>query len=102
MGADRRDLQKESDRLLSTAALIRSLGGSAEVRQDTLRVEGTGYSGGTVDAFGDHRIAMAAAIAPTVCQHPVTVRGAESVSKSYPRFWEDFSSLGGKYEQFLR
>ena len=94
--------EKESDRLLSIAALIRSLGGSAEVRQDTLRVEGTGYSGGTVDAFGDHRIAMAAAIASTVCQHPVTVRGAESVSKSYPRFWEDFSSLGGKYEQFLR
>ena len=47
-----------------------------------------------LDAFNDHRIAMSAAIAATVCESPVTIRGAEAVSKSYPGFWEDFKSLG--------
>ena len=86
---------KESDRLESTAALIRALGGNAEVTADTLTVEGTGFHGGTVDSCGDHRIAMAAAIAATVCQEPVVIRGAEAVEKSYPGFWSDYHRLGG-------
>ncbi|MBQ2264866.1 MAG: hypothetical protein II341_05605, partial [Oscillospiraceae bacterium] len=42
--------------------------------------------GCTIDAAGDHRIAMAAAIAATVASSPVTIHGAECVSKSYPTF----------------
>lgn len=87
---------KESDRLKTTADLIRNLGGQAEIDGDTLTVEGTGYSGGIVDATGDHRIAMAAAIAATVCPYPVTIHGAEAVNKSYPAFWRDYGILGGK------
>jgi 3-phosphoshikimate 1-carboxyvinyltransferase len=49
-----------------------------------------------VDACNDHRIAMAAAIASTVCKHPVTILGADCVSKSYPSFWKEFTKLGGK------
>ena len=86
---------KESDRLESTANLIRSLGGSAEISEDSLLVDGTGLTGGTVDACGDHRIAMSAAIAATVCQEPVKIIGAESVEKSYPDFWTDYKRLGG-------
>ena len=86
---------KESDRLASVAALLSSLGGSVTVTRDGLIVEGTGYRGGTADAAGDHRIAMAAAIAATVCTQPVTIRGAEAVQKSYPNFWEDYRTLGG-------
>ena len=86
---------KESDRLETTAALIRNLGGAAQVQGDTLTVAGTGYQGGIVHAAGDHRIAMAAAIASTVCSRPVTVCGAEAVRKSYPGFWNDFEALGG-------
>lgn len=86
---------KESDRLQTAADLIRNLGGKASITDDTLTVEGTGYLGGTVDAAGDHRIAMAAAIAATACTQPVTICGAEAVSKSYPAFWEDYKRLGG-------
>lgn len=93
---------KESDRVASTVAMIQNLGGRAEADETTLTVFGTGLLGGTVDAMNDHRIAMSAAIASTVCTAPVTVLGAECVQKSYPKFWEEFSRLGGKYELNLR
>ena len=87
---------KESDRVASTIAMLQALGGKAEATDDTLTVYGTGLRGGTVDACNDHRIAMSAAIAATVCAEPVTILGAECVQKSYPRFWEEYSRLGGK------
>ena len=93
---------KESDRVASTIAMIQNLGGKAEATEDTLTVFGTGLTGGTVDAVNDHRIAMSAAIASTVCKKDVTILGAECVKKSYPKFWEEFSRLGGQYEQYLR
>ena len=93
---------KESDRVASTIAMIENLGGKAEATDDALTVYGTGLTGGTVDAVNDHRIAMAAAIAATACKEDVTILGAECVKKSYPRFWEEYSRLGGKYELNLR
>lgn len=93
---------KESDRVASTAAMIEALGGKAEATEDTLIVHGTGFQGGTVDAVNDHRIAMAAAIAATVCHESVTILGAEAVNKSYPKFWDEYARLGGNYEQYLR
>jgi len=82
--------------------MIQNLGGTAEATEDTLRVKGTGLRGGIVDAHNDHRIAMAAAIAATVCSEPVTILGAECVKKSYPKFWEEYARLGGQYEFNLR
>lgn len=93
---------KESDRVASVIAMLEALGGRAEASENTLTVYGTGYTGGTVDAVNDHRIAMAAAIAATVSTGPVTILGAECVKKSYPAFWEEYKRLGGKYEQYLR
>ena len=93
---------KESDRMSAIVNMLTALGGDAEATENTLTVRGTGYSGGTVDSAGDHRIAMAAAIAATVCNCPVTICGAESVSKSYPTFWDAYKKLGGSYEQHLR
>lgn len=93
---------KESDRVASIIQMLRQLGGRAESDSDTLTVYGTGLSGGTVDCVNDHRIAMAAAIASTVCQQPVILVGAECVKKSYPKFWKEFHRLGGQYEQYLR
>ena len=87
---------KESDRVASTIAMIENLGGKASATENTLTVYGTGYVGGTVDAVNDHRIAMAAAIASTVCLEPVTILGAQCVQKSYPAFWDEFKRLGGK------
>ncbi len=88
---------KESDRVASTIAMVEGLGGRAKATENTLTVFGAGLKGGTVDSCGDHRIAMAAAIAATVCREPVTILGAECVSKSYPLFWEEYGKLGGNY-----
>ena len=93
---------KESDRVAATISMIENLGGRAEATEDTLIIHGTGLTGGTVDSCNDHRIAMAAAIAATVCTVPVTVLGAEAVNKSYPKFWEEYRRLGGNYEQHIR
>ena len=93
---------KESDRVASTIAMIEALGGEASATEDTLTVSGTGFSGGIVDSVNDHRIAMSAAIAATICSEPVTILGAEAVNKSYPKFWDEYNRLGGNYEQYLR
>lgn len=89
---------KESDRVAAVAAMLRALGGAVEIGEDSMTVVGTGLTGGTVDAQGDHRIAMAAAIAATVCTAPVTILGAQAVEKSYPSFWAEYCRLGGKEE----
>lgn len=87
---------KESDRLKTTAAMLRALGASVTEKEDGLVIEGgPRLSGGTVSACGDHRIAMAAAVAASICEGPVTVTGAEAVEKSYPRFWEDLKEMKG-------
>ena len=93
---------KESDRVASVIAMLEALGGKAEATEDTLTVFPCRFTGGTVDSFSDHRIAMAAAIAATAASAPVTILGAECVSKSYPGFWDDYRNLGGQYEQHLR
>ena len=93
---------KESDRVASVIAMLSALGGHASATEDTLTVYGTGLHGGTVDSRNDHRIAMSAAIAATVCSEPVTILGAECVEKSYPKFWAEYARLGGQYEQYLR
>ena len=93
---------KASARVASVIAMLNALGGRAEANENTLTVFGTGLRGGTVDAYNDHRIAMSAAIAATVCTEPVTILGAECVEKSYPKFWAEYARSGGNYEQHLR
>ena len=67
----------------------------AEELEDGLVIRGgKPLAGGTVDSFGDHRIAMLAAVASVVCDSPVTITGAEAIRKSYPTFWEDLRALG--------
>ncbi len=80
---------KESDRIATTAALIRDLGGSVEELTDGLLIHGgKPLAGGTVSGAGDHRIVMSAAVAALLCEGPVTILGAEAVKKSYPLFFE--------------
>ena len=76
--------QKESDRVSALAALIRDLGGEAEETKDSLRIAGGGLRGGTADPRGDHRIAMAAAVAAAGAPETVIVKNAEWTAKSYP------------------
>ena len=52
-----------------------------------------------MDSWKDHRIAMALAIASTGCKKPVVITNSDAVKKSYPEFWADFKSLGGKVDE---
>ena len=97
-GAQRLTL-KESDRLQTVCKLITDLGGNCEVTPDGLIIDGKEkLTGGEVQGCNDHRIVMSAAIASIGCENPVVINGAQAVNKSYPAFFDDFVSLGGKIE----
>ena len=92
---------KESDRLATTAAMLRALGHRCAVTDDGLTVFGgppepCADAVRTVDGANDHRIVMAAAVAAACADQPVRVTGAEAVEKSYPDFFRDFTQLGGQ------
>ena len=89
---------KESDRLAAVTEVLNAMGAQVEEFEDHLVICGKERLAGgvTVSGHNDHRIAMMAAIAAIRCEGPVTITGAECVKKSYPDFWEDYRSLGGK------
>ena len=85
---------KESDRIATLVAGFRSLGIAADERPDGFTVHGTGAPrGGVADAHGDHRMAMAFAIAALARRGPSTIDGAEAVAISYPGFFETLDRL---------
>ena len=87
---------KESDRLHTVAETVNALGGQAQELPDGLIITGCPQlSGGSADSFGDHRIAMLAAVLAGSCNAPVTVLGAQCTSKSYPSFWQTLDTLKG-------
>jgi len=88
---------KESDRLHAVTQTLNALGADITERKDGLRIVGKNrLRGGTVDSYGDYRIAMMATVASIVCENPVTIKGAEATDKSYPGFFEDLKKLGGE------
>lgn len=89
-GAERLRI-KESDRLRALTESLGGLGARISETSDGLSIEGiSSLEGGTVDAHGDHRIAMAAAVAAIRSSWPVYLTGYECVDKSYPAFWDDW------------
>ena len=91
---------KESDRLRAVADMIGTLGGRVRVKADGLIIDGgLPLHAGAIDGANDHRIVMAGAILALSAEGPVTITGAEAVSKSYPDFFEHFKSLGGKCDE---
>jgi len=81
---------KESDRIAAMSAGLTAMGVVHEVLPDGMRIEGRGtgpaFSGGEVDSFGDHRIAMSFAIASLRASHPIAVRDVANVATSFPGF----------------
>lgn len=87
---------KECDRLHAMAEVLNALGGKVQETKDGLIIEGvSSLTGGRVQAWNDHRIAMALAMASQRCTGKLTIEGAECVRKSYPSFWQDFAHMGG-------
>jgi 3-phosphoshikimate 1-carboxyvinyltransferase len=87
---------KESDRAAALRGEFAALGGSVEVEGDLMTLRGRGrLAGGVADSRGDHRIAMAAAVASLVADAPVEIEGSDCVSKSWPSFFEDLARIAG-------
>ena len=90
---------KESDRLTAVASALNAIGGKVTAGEDFLEMQHVDrFTGGEVDSCNDHRIVMSAAIAALSSEAPVIIKGAQAVEKSYPRFFEDFKTLGGQFE----
>lgn len=88
---------KESDRLLSTSEMIKSLGGQCTYTSDCIKVKGQGFlKGGIVKAYNDHRIVMASAIGALCTENDTIIEDAHAVNKSYSDFFVDYNTLGGK------
>ena len=88
---------KETDRIAATAEFLRRMGASVEERPDGLVVEGgRPLRGAEVESHGDHRIAMAAAVAALGAQGETTIHGADAASVSFPGFWNALAELTGE------
>lgn len=95
----KRLLHKESNRAIALQSEFQKLGIKVTIDEDTMSVTGGIPHGGvSVDAHGDHRIAMACGIASIRAQQPVEILGSESVQKSYPSFFTDLEKLRGNHE----
>ncbi len=86
---------KETDRITTVTDNLSRLGIKAESQPDGMVICGGQFSGGTVDSFLDHRIAMAFAVAGLVASDPVTIHNADCVDISYPSFYQDLQKLTG-------
>ena len=85
---------KESDRIAGVVEGLTGLGAEIESRPDGFAVQGVGrLRGGTLDARGDHRLAMVGAIAGLASKEGVEVEGFDSVAVSYPGFERDLRAL---------
>jgi 3-phosphoshikimate 1-carboxyvinyltransferase len=80
---------KESDRIAAVATNLRLMGAQLEEREDGFRIPGgQTLHGAELDSFGDHRIAMAFAVAALRAKGETMIRGAESAAISYPAFFQ--------------
>jgi 5-enolpyruvylshikimate-3-phosphate synthase len=89
---------KESDRIAAMSAGLESLGVVHSVLPDGMRIEGRGtgaaFSGGDIDSFGDHRIAMSFAVASLRAAKSITIRDVANVATSFPGFTGLARSVG--------
>jgi 3-phosphoshikimate 1-carboxyvinyltransferase len=85
---------KESDRIAAMAAGLKAMGAAIEEREDGWAIDGpTRLRGAAVESLGDHRVAMALAVAGLLAEGETQVAGAECVAVSYPGFWDDLEAL---------
>jgi 3-phosphoshikimate 1-carboxyvinyltransferase len=88
---------KESDRIAAVATNLRKMGAEIEERPDGMRVPGGQHlHGAELDSFGDHRIAMAFAVAALRAEGETMIQGADAAGVSYPAFFEELKTVAGR------
>src|SRR5712671_6317899 len=88
---------KESDRIAAVATNLRKMGAEVEERADGLRIPGgQRLHGAELDSFGDHRIAMAFAVAALRADGETLIHGADAAGVSYPAFFEELQTVAGR------
>lgn len=86
---------KECDRISSMREELEKLGAKIDEFNDGMDIYGSELHGGVVESHNDHRVVMALATLATVLNEDLIIKNAEAIKKSYPNFFDDFSSLGG-------
>lgn len=89
---------KETDRSLTIREELAALGGDIKIEGDSMIIKKSSLHGGDTRSRGDHRIAMACAIAALGASGAVTIDNAEAVNKSYPQFFNDIMKAGVKIQ----
>ncbi|MSQ41977.1 MAG: 3-phosphoshikimate 1-carboxyvinyltransferase [Dehalococcoidia bacterium] len=90
---------KESDRVATTAEMLRAFGVTVEERPDGMRVRGgASLRGAAVGSSGDHRLAMLGAVAALLAEGETAIDDSGAVAVSYPDFWRELARLGGVQE----
>ncbi len=88
---------KESDRIAAVATNLRKMGAQIEERPDGMKIPGGQHlHGAELDSFGDHRIAMAFAVAALRAEGETTMVDADAAGVSYPRFFEELETVAGR------
>jgi 3-phosphoshikimate 1-carboxyvinyltransferase len=88
---------KESDRIAAVAANLRKMGAEVEERPDGMRIPGGQHlHGADLDSFGDHRIAMAFAVAALRAEGETRIQGADAAGVSYPKFFAELETVVGR------
>lgn len=87
---------KESDRIESVVSNLKRLGVDVEEKSDGMVITGGGAKGALLEGYNDHRIPMAFSMAALCAQGNTVITDANSINKTYPSFFKDYNSLGGK------
>lgn len=91
---------KESDRIKAMHSELTKMGADIEETEDGLIIRGvTQLKGAELEGWNDHRIVMALAVAATCATSPVSISDAHAITKSYPHFFEDLKSIGGRVHE---
>ncbi|MEZ5392413.1 MAG: hypothetical protein R2724_05930 [Bryobacterales bacterium] len=92
---DARELRvKETDRIATVAENLRRMGAVVEESEDGMRIQGgTRFRAAELDSFGDHRIAMAFAVAALAADGPCVIHNAEAASVSFPEFYDTLAAV---------
>ncbi len=94
-----RNRLKESNRVEGIIDQLNNLGTKIQLEKDKIIVNGIeSLESGTLNSNNDHRLALSFAISSMRVKEYICINGEESVNKSFPNFWQVFSSLGGKIE----